>query len=213
MVGLPACSSMRIACIITMPDQICPVSCRPHFSSDTWPASAMVSSSCSEWLGSALHCSLFDIYTGRSNVSNVVASSSSYYFVNFIRFKASKPSIDIGSGCLGLGTFLGYIKRFIHLVDICNYATDLCWIGNPMVALLSLFRKSCPLYINQCSTCYTCSSFILFLCFYASLVLNLWSVSSVRLCQPLCNLSSFTVFLLYLLLSHEYKWSRWFLKT
>lgn len=46
MVDQLACSSMATACIITMHDQICLVSCKLRSSSATWPASAMASSSC-----------------------------------------------------------------------------------------------------------------------------------------------------------------------
>ncbi|KAG6779007.1 hypothetical protein POTOM_015371 [Populus tomentosa] len=64
-----ACSFMAIACITTLQDQICPASCKPHFSLATWPAFVMVSSSCLEALVSVLPCSLSAIFTTQSSAS------------------------------------------------------------------------------------------------------------------------------------------------
>ncbi|KAJ6960761.1 hypothetical protein NC653_038705 [Populus alba x Populus x berolinensis] len=64
-----ACSFMAIACITTMPDQICPASCKPHFSLATWPVFVTVSSSCLEPLVSVLPCSLSATSTAQSSAS------------------------------------------------------------------------------------------------------------------------------------------------
>jgi hypothetical protein len=64
-----ACSFMAIACITTMPDQICPASCKPHFSLATWPVFVTVSSSCLAVLGSVLPCSLSATSTVQSSAS------------------------------------------------------------------------------------------------------------------------------------------------
>ncbi|KAI9160957.1 hypothetical protein LWI28_013116 [Acer negundo] len=64
-----AYSYMPTACITTMHDQICLDLCKPHSSSDTWLAFAMVFSSCSGPLVSVLHCSLFVTFTDQSSVS------------------------------------------------------------------------------------------------------------------------------------------------
>ena len=69
MVDQLACSFMAIACITTLQDQICPASCKPHFSLATWPAFVMVSSSCLEALVSVLPCSLSAIFTTQSSAS------------------------------------------------------------------------------------------------------------------------------------------------
>jgi hypothetical protein len=69
-VDLRACLSMATACIITMHDQICPVSCKPHFSLATWLASAMASFSCLGWWVFVPLCSLSVTFTGQSSVSS-----------------------------------------------------------------------------------------------------------------------------------------------
>lgn len=68
MVDQLAYLSTPIACTTTR-DQACLVSCKPRFSSDTWLAYAMVSSSCSGPLVSAHHCSLFVTFIDQSSVS------------------------------------------------------------------------------------------------------------------------------------------------
>ena len=70
MVDLRAFLSMATACIITMHDQICPVLCRPHFSSVTWLASAMASFSCLGLWVFVLLCSLSVTFTGQSSVNS-----------------------------------------------------------------------------------------------------------------------------------------------
>lgn len=79
--------SMRTVCITTMHARICLDSCRPHFSLDTWPAYAMVSSWCLEQLDSVLHCSLFVTYTDPLSASRHFVcplKSSRAYCLNFI---------------------------------------------------------------------------------------------------------------------------------
>jgi len=67
--------SMVTACITTMRDQICLVSCRHRSSLVTWPAFAMVSFSCLELLDFVLLCSLFVTFTSPSSVNSGVAGS------------------------------------------------------------------------------------------------------------------------------------------
>jgi hypothetical protein len=65
-----ACSSMATACITTMHDQICQVSCKHHSSLGTWLASAMVSFSCLGLSDSVLLYSLYVTYTALSSASS-----------------------------------------------------------------------------------------------------------------------------------------------
>ncbi|KAF5747991.1 transmembrane 9 superfamily member 4 [Tripterygium wilfordii] len=64
-----ACSFMATACITTMHDLTCRASCKPHFSLDTWLASAMVSFSCSGLSVSVLLYSSSVISTALSSAS------------------------------------------------------------------------------------------------------------------------------------------------
>lgn len=61
---------MATACITTMHDQICQVSCKHRSSLGTWLAFAMVSFSCLGLSVSVLLYSLFVTYTGLSNASS-----------------------------------------------------------------------------------------------------------------------------------------------
>lgn len=70
MVDQLAYLSMDTACITTMPDPICQVSCKPHFSSGTWLVFAMVSFLCSELLVFVRPCSLYAISIGLSSASS-----------------------------------------------------------------------------------------------------------------------------------------------
>lgn len=66
------CSSTDTACITIMHVPIWQGSCKPHSSSGTWLASAMVSFSCSGLLVSVQPYSLSVTYIDRSNASKVV---------------------------------------------------------------------------------------------------------------------------------------------
>lgn len=70
MVDQLACSSMATACITTMHDQICQVSCKPRSSLGTWLAFAMVSFSCSGLSVSVLPYFLSVTYTTLSSASS-----------------------------------------------------------------------------------------------------------------------------------------------
>uniref|UniRef100_A0A2N9EQL9 Uncharacterized protein n=1 Tax=Fagus sylvatica TaxID=28930 RepID=A0A2N9EQL9_FAGSY len=61
---------MATACITTMHDQICQVSCKHHSSLGTWLASAMVSFSCLGLSDSVLLYSLYVTYTALSSASS-----------------------------------------------------------------------------------------------------------------------------------------------
>lgn len=64
------CSSMGTAYTTIMHVQICPASCRPHSSSDTWHAFAMASFLCLGLLVSVQHSFLSAIYTVQLSVSS-----------------------------------------------------------------------------------------------------------------------------------------------
>ncbi|KAJ6369475.1 hypothetical protein OIU76_027826 [Salix suchowensis] len=64
------CSFMAIACITTMPDQICQASCKHPFSLATWPVFAMVSSSCLAVLGSVPPCCLSATFMVQSSATS-----------------------------------------------------------------------------------------------------------------------------------------------
>ncbi|KAK8487959.1 hypothetical protein V6N11_007174 [Hibiscus sabdariffa] len=73
-VGLLGCSYMPTVCIITMHDQTCRASCKPHSSLGTWLAFAMASSSCLGPSASVHRCSLFVTSTALSSVSRKLDS-------------------------------------------------------------------------------------------------------------------------------------------
>lgn len=63
-------SFMDTACTTTMHDPTCQVLCRHHSSLGTWPAFAMVSSSCSEWWAFGLPSYLFATFIDPSSASS-----------------------------------------------------------------------------------------------------------------------------------------------
>ncbi|MCD9639249.1 hypothetical protein HAX54_023657 [Datura stramonium] len=70
---------MATACITTMPDQTCQVSCKPHSSLVTWLAFAMPSFSCLELLVSERLCFSSATYTAQSNASKMQNSTSPWF--------------------------------------------------------------------------------------------------------------------------------------
>ncbi|KAG5531885.1 hypothetical protein RHGRI_026482 [Rhododendron griersonianum] len=119
--------SMATACITTMRDPTCLVSCKLHFSLDTWLASATVSSSCWGLLVSVLLCSLFATYTGLSSANRVwslryTLPRFSSHFVHcgeFCFVEGSSESPSSFEMLPWMAVFALYMQFILMLEDIC----------------------------------------------------------------------------------------------